>query len=192
MWPSIRSSMQNKIQNILPTFNNFSNITKLEIGGIFQPYYPSVKLNHIQSLHVEYMELLRSLEREFVCFLSAFPEVQDLSVTLKQTENTQFLPMHNLSFPLLRSFKIKGLVVTETSMFDFIITQPPEATITLHDISLQRRSWKSLAKRLQDARRLLFCNEDANSPVPDKPFPCHHSLDSCPICRNAELSINVS
>lgn len=82
------------------------------------------------------MELLRGLKREFIYFLSAFPKIQDLSVTLKRIKDLQFLPMHELSFPSLCSFRIEGVIVTETSMFDFIMAQPPEATITLLDIIL--------------------------------------------------------
>lgn len=191
MWPSFRGLMQNKIRIILPAFNNFSNITKLEIGGTFQPYCPSVRLSHIQSLHIDCLELLRGLEREFVCFLSAFPMVKDLSIMMKRGRETEFIPMHELSFPLLRSFRIEGLVVTETSMLDFMIAQLMEATITLLDDVLQRGSWNGLARGLRQAGRFIFFNNDGvNNPSLAKPRPCHHSLYSCPTCRDADSAIS--
>lgn len=121
MRPFFRSLIQNKIRSILPAFNNFNNITKLKIEGIFQRYYPSIKLNHIQSLYIDCLELFRGLERKFVYFISAFFKVYNLSITIKPERDIEFIPMHRLSFPLLRSFRIEGLVVTKTSMLDFII-----------------------------------------------------------------------
>lgn len=184
MWPSFRNSMQNKIRNILPAFNDFYNITKLEIGGIFQPYCPSARLNHIQSLHIDCLELLRSLEREFVCFLSAFSTVRDLSITIKRGRETKLIPMHELSFPHLRTFRIEGLVATETSMLDFIIAQPMEANITLLDTVLQRGSWNGLARGLRHAGRFIFIsNNELDKTKLAKSRPCHHNLYSCPSCN---------
>lgn len=189
MWPSPRGSMQNKIRSILPAFNNFSNITSLKIGATFQPYCPSFELEYIQNLDIDCIEVLRGLEREFVCFLMAFPKVQSLSITMKPTVEPQALLINDLSFHSLHSLNMKGLITTESSLLDFITAQPPEASLTFIDVILQRGSWNRISRRLRAIGRFLLLSGDAHNPSLARSQPCRHSLISCQTCRNSESSV---
>lgn len=152
MWPS-HGHIQNVVRWVLPAVCHFSNITRLEISGVFRPYSPTIRLDHILHLRINSLDTIGGRNRDLIDFLMAFPKVQELSLVMKKTNPVLVIPLYTLSLPCLRSLYIGRLNVSERSVYQFVKAQPYLASLTFSNIRMVAGSWVSLFAQIQQLRR---------------------------------------
>ncbi|KAK4119910.1 hypothetical protein N657DRAFT_557450, partial [Parathielavia appendiculata] len=106
--PKLEDNIEEAIQIILPTLNSLPNITHIDLEGTFAPpSWPTQSYKYITSLTINPLLVRESHEEKAIEFLSQFPRLQRLSISLSPARLT-CLPLGKLLFPRLIYLKIEN------------------------------------------------------------------------------------
>lgn len=104
---------------VLPTLNQFPQLTRLDVAGTIQPFSLCKKVDHIIYLRIELLEVPRHEPKSVIATLSAFPSLQDLSLRLRYPEGVACIPLGSLYLPKLKSLHVMNMCVALKDLTGF-------------------------------------------------------------------------
>lgn len=162
--PSFKRGTRFATKRLLPALNQFPRITSLEIDGNFEAFAPAYNVDHIRQLKIQSVEVDPLRKYDLTDFLSAFKNLESLTVRINDTSPSASVPLDCLHLPHLKSFHIDNMTVSETSLFVFLRRHLQGMDFNFMNMNIWDGDWESVVGQLSqldcafDLEWLLECS----------------------------------
>ncbi|KAJ0103798.1 hypothetical protein J7T55_004200 [Diaporthe amygdali] len=146
--PSFKRGTRFATKRLLPALNQFPRIISLDIEGNFEAFAPAYNVDHIRQLKIQSVEVDPLRKYDLTDFLSAFKNLESLTIRIDDTSPFTSVPLDCLHLPHLKSFHIDNMTVSETSLFSFLRKHLQGMDFTFMNMNIWDGDWESVVGKL--------------------------------------------